>query len=347
MDIFYKAKTLLEKKIRFAMAVIISQKGSTPRGAGTKCLILEDGALEGTIGGGRMEHLAVEKSKEVFQKNESAILKLSLTGTDVLKTDMLCGGLVDIFLEPVSPGNTATLELFSTIIEIIERGGWCKFLTAVAPGIKGEDSGCRALVDDTGRVTGSLTGLDIDRLVPYLKSEEPQVLKIKGEQRTIFVETIRPPEVVYLFGAGHISKFVCRLASMVGFRVAVIDDRKDFVNRSRFPEADEIIVSPFSESIGKIRATPSSYIVIVTRGHIHDREVLREALDKRPGYIGMIGSVRKRDTIYASLVEEGYPRQRLDQVHCPVGLMIGAQTPEEIAVSIVAQLIQVRNRKRG
>ncbi|MEW5910173.1 MAG: XdhC/CoxI family protein, partial [Thermodesulfobacteriota bacterium] len=306
---------------------------------------LEDGSLRGTIGGGRMEFLLIEKAKEMIPKKESAILKLSLTGSDVLKSEMLCGGRVEIFLEPLSSEHPGVREIFSKIVETVKSGKRCRFLSEVAEGIRANEGGFRAVIDENGSITGTLSGLDIERLTPFLKTDSPQLLKIKGLERNIFVETIRPADTVYIFGGGHISKFLSPLAVLIGFRVVVIDDRPEFADPERFPEADEVVVSSFSESFRSLQILPSSYVVIVTRGHIHDREVLRMALEKKPGYIGMIGSTRKRDKIYSSLKKEGFSKEMLDAVHCPVGLMINALTPEEIAVSIVAQLIEVKNRK--
>jgi xanthine dehydrogenase accessory factor len=129
---------------------------------------------------------------------------------------------------------------------------------------------------------------------------------------------------------------------MVGFRVCVIDDRGEFANTRRFPAADQIMVCPVAEAFKRIAVTPSTFIAIVTRGHADDREALRAALATRPAYLGMIGSRRKRDLIYASLIEEGVAAEDLRRVRTPIGISIGAETPEEIAVSIVAELIQIR-----
>jgi xanthine dehydrogenase accessory factor len=156
------------------------------------------------------------------------------------------------------------------------------------------------------------------------------------------VEPLRPEDVVHIFGAGHISTFVAPLAKMVGFRVVVIDDRQEFANRDRFPHADDILLLPFSEAWNAISLTRSSYLVIVTRGHAHDTTVLRGAVREDVAYVGMIGSRRKRNVVYRALMGEGVPPELLDRVHSPIGLDIGAETPEEIAVSIVGELISVR-----
>ncbi|MCP3955656.1 MAG: XdhC/CoxF family protein, partial [Desulfobacterales bacterium] len=149
----------------------------------------------------------------------------------------------------------------------------------------------------------------------------------------------------YIFGAGHISTFLAPLAQSTGFGVWVLDDREEFANPQRFPSIEKVLAIPFAEMFTQVRITPAAYIVIVTRGHAFDLQVLREALQTEAGYIGMIGSHKKRDLIYATLLGEGVSQERLDQVYSPIGLPIGAQTPEQIAVSIVAEMIHVKNHK--
>jgi len=129
---------------------------------------------------------------------------------------------------------------------------------------------------------------------------------------------------------------------MVGFKVIVIDGREEFANSERFQDADEILVLPFSKAFGKIEFTPSTYIAIITRGHVFDREILHGVIDKETAYIGMIGSRRKKKIIFESLIEDGVDEKLIDMVHSPIGLDIGANTPEEIAISIVAELIDSR-----
>jgi xanthine dehydrogenase accessory factor len=150
--------------------------------------------------------------------------------------------------------------------------------------------------------------------------------------------------MVYLFGGGHISLHLARLIKMVDFNLVVIDDRQEFANAQRFPEADEIWVRDFQEVLNNLELGSDDYVVIVTRGHIFDKEILAQVLTKKPDYIGMIGSRRKRSLIYQALEDEGFSRAQLEGVHSPIGLAIGAETPEEIAVSVVAELIAERAR---
>jgi xanthine dehydrogenase accessory factor len=254
-------------------------------------------------------------------------------------------GVADVYLETVFPGNAVAGEIFKKIGSFINEGRKGVLLTLVSDGIKSEDETNRLLIEEDGSTTGEtgiVPGENKKRLAKFLEIKTPKLMEIEKGKESVFVEPIRPYDILYLFGAGHVSTFVASLASMVGFRVIVIDDRKEFANKERFKEAGEIIVLPFSEVFEKINISSSSYIAVITRGHIHDLNVLREALKRSGGYIGMIGSRGKREKIYQALMEEGVSDERLKQVHSPIGLDIDAETPEEIAVSIVAELIRVR-----
>lgn len=324
---------------------IIKQMGSIPRAAGTQCIVLEDGSLKGTIGGGLLEHRVMEMAKECLTKEESAVMHFELTGDEVAKTDMLCGGAADVYLETVFPENVVAKEVFNRITQVINKGRKGVLLTLVSDGIRPEDEKSRLLIEEDGSITGEIgiiSGEDKKRLAKFFEIKTPKIKEIEKGKETVFVEPITPYDILYLFGAGHVSTFVASLASMVGFRVIVIDDRKEFANKERFKEADELIVLPFSDVFEKINISSSSYVAVITRGHIHDLNVLREVLKRSNGYIGMIGSKRKREKIYQALMEEGVSEERLKKVYSPIGLDIGAETPEEIAVSIVAELIQVR-----
>jgi xanthine dehydrogenase accessory factor len=163
----------------------------------------------------------------------------------------------------------------------------------------------------------------------------------------ILIEPVLPAETVFLFGAGHVAQPTARLAAFVGFRVRVVDDRAEFANAERFPEAEEIrVVTDFASALKGAAIDRSAFIVIVTRGHMHDKTVLTQALRTEAAYIGMIGSRRKRDHIFNELLKQGFTQADLNRVHSPIGLDIGAETPEEIALSIVAEMTQARAQKR-
>ena len=158
----------------------------------------------------------------------------------------------------------------------------------------------------------------------------------------VFVEPILPEPCLLIFGAGHISLFLAKMGKMVGFRVVVIDDRPEFANRERFPEADEVIAQDFPAAFPRLTTNRTSYIAIVTRGHLQDETVLEWAVRTDAAYIGMIGSRKKNQTVFSHLQAKGIPEKRLKEVHAPIGLNINAKTPEEIALSIIAEIIKAR-----
>ena len=252
-DIFQEIVRIRSEGQRAALATVISAKGSTPRETGSKMLIRIDGTILGSIGGGSLEAQVCKEAITVMSENRSTVLRVDLTGKEVAEEGMICGGNMEVFVEPIVP--------------------------------------------------------------------EP---------------------CLYIFGAGHISLFLAKMGKMVGFKVVVIDDRPEFANRERFPEADEVIAQDLPLAFPQLTTNRSSYIAIVTRGHLQDETVLEWAVKTDAAYIGMIGSRKKNQTVFSHLQSKGVPEKRLGEVHAPIGLNIDAKTPEEIAVSIIAEIIKAR-----
>jgi xanthine dehydrogenase accessory factor len=170
------------------------------------------------------------------------------------------------------------------------------------------------------------------------------VISIKDVK--VVIDSIRKLKTLFLFGAGHVALPTAHIGALAGFRVVVVDDRAEFANAERFPEASDIVViRDFNRAIEGLEINSDSFIVILTRGHQFDRVVLEQVLNTSAGYIGMISSRRKKDAIYEALTAKGVSGEQLGRVHAPIGVPIGSETPEEIAISIVAELISVRNKK--
>jgi len=353
-DVYAKAIELLGKNKPCVLATIIRLTGSGPRGAGTKFLILEDGSYVGTIGGGLLEARVLAAAKKVFSGRAPMRLSLNLMGKDVAETDMICGGDVDIFLEPLSAEDQDQIQGFRKILDIQKRGGTGLLVTVVTTDRWQKDRVPRLFLLSGSVAIGALPGSkaaeeEITKNMPLLlKQREPRLVVSRddlGGNVELFVEPILADPILYIFGGGHVSAQIIPLASRVGFKVEVIDDRPEFADPVKFPDAAKVHLLPFEGVLEKIPVDESSYLVIVTRGHIHDKTVLEQCLRIKARYIGMIGSRRKKAMIYEKLLEEGFTKSDLDRVHAPIGLDIGAETPEEIAVSIVAELIQVRAGK--
>jgi xanthine dehydrogenase accessory factor len=354
MKDIYLALFELVREGRFSvLATIIQQAGPSPRGIGAKCLIRDDGSLVGTVGGGILEAQVQDRAKKVLDTHMPERLYFSLTGSDVAGTDMLCGGEVQVFLEPVSPLDPNQLAVIPEVIKILKQEGAGLIATLIDQTRWQGDQAPKVLLETTGKITGVMPGfhafdetlLDNDRHI--FRSRHPFMLPIQDDSGSlveVFLEPVSSRPILYLFGGGHVSAQIVPLASRVGFEVVVIDDRPEFTDPGLFPGARDVHQLPFEGVMKGLPVDGSSYLVIVTRGHLNDKEVLAQALETNAGYIGMIGSRRKRDMIYESLIEQGFTREDLSRVHSPIGLDIGAETPEEIAVSITAELILERSR---
>ena len=255
MDVYEEIVRLRRDGRRGAVATIVNVCGSIPSFKTAKMLVRDDGSIEGTIGGGCVEAEVWQAAREVMEQEKPRTLTFNLNQNPKYDSGLVCGGTLDIFIEPVLP-------------------------------------------------------------VPAL----------------------------YVFGAGHVAVNLYKAAHNAGFDVVVVDDRESYANRERFPEAREIYTSDFEQTMEQLAPNESSYIVIVTRGHRDDMRVLRWAVQTPARYVGMIGSKRKVIAIYRELQNEGLPAHLFERVHAPVGLDIGAVTPEEIAVAITAEMIAIRRR---
>jgi len=256
-------------------------------------------------------------------------------------------------------------EVFAALGEALQRGEDVALVTIVsANGSTPQRVGAKMLVHADGRIVGTIGGGCYENdafwkarevlgtrkacTVRYELADEfaAESGLICGGQMEVFIEPIEPSPAVYILGAGHVGQFVGRIAHEAGFRVHVIDDREKFANRDRFPDAAEIIVDDIPTWLAKTTLPASSYAVILTRGHRHDLDALRALCAQKLRYLGLIGSRAKVKRIYDAIVDEGsVPVERLEHVHAPIGLDIGAVTPQEIAVAIVAELIAIRRGK--
>jgi xanthine dehydrogenase accessory factor len=253
MDIYEQIVRLRREGRRGAVATITNVRGSIPSFQTAKMLVRDDGSIVGTIGGGCVEAEVWQAAREVMEDEKPRSLTFNLNNNPKYDTGLVCGGTLDVFIEPVLP-----------------------------------------------------------------------------------------PALLYIFGAGHVAFNLYKVAMIAGFDVIVVDDRESYANRERFSDAREVFADDFERVIAQMHVPESAYIVIVTRGHRDDMRVLRWAVNANTRYLGMIGSQRKTISIYKELEKEGIPAEKFANVHAPVGLEIGAVTPEEIAVAIVAEMIAVR-----
>ncbi len=342
-EVIARLREVLHKGSSLALASIIEQQGSSPRHLGTKMVIDDQGHCYGTIGGSLLEARAIREAASVISQRQSRLLEFDLTSRDVQSTGMICGGRAAVLLEYIAP-TSQNEEFFARFGRLLEEGE--DFLFVVLFKNRGEEITelQRILLTAAGETLGDFSFEDGE--IKFLKDVARDSRGVSAAQLRDWAAIIEPvsrTRSLYVFGAGHVGRATAQLAAGVGFRVAVLDDRAEFANESRFPDAWKICVLPdYNDAFRSLQIDRDSFIIILTRGHLFDRVVLKQSLRKGAGYIGMIGSRNKRDAIYQALKGEGFSEEELRQVHSPIGLAIGAESPEEIAVSIVAELIKVR-----
>ena len=344
-DIAETAYECLSRGEPLVLAKIISQQGSTPRTAGTQMVVTGGGTHFGTIGGGVMEARVIEQCLGLLTGGGARFETFDLGQAEMASMDMICGGGLEILLDPLAP-SPEHVALFDGWRQMRARGEEGGFLIAVERKQGRVEKIHHGLVHADGRVWGQLP-LSKDAIAPLVqKGSSARVMTIvEVEGLYVIFEPICKPRIAFVVGAGHVAQPTAHLAHLAGFQVVVLDDRDAYANRQRFPDAQEVRVLPdLDDPFRGVRVDRDSFVVIVTRGHLYDKSVLAGALRTEAGYIGMIGSRRKRDAIYKRLRKEGFGEEDLKRVHSPIGLNIGAETPAEIAVSIVAEMIEVKNR---
>ena len=332
---------------RFVLCTIVRLAGSGPRRAGAKMLVRDGGESVGTVGGGVLEVKTRQWAQEALQGGRPLCRSFALDLEQASDEGTTCGGEVEVLVEPFDGGRPAVRDFFAQVVALLTRGERGRLVTAIRR--NGENIVTENFLVVGGEPVAALSksggALPEDLLrAPTL----PAPSLLERESVRYFIDPFVPPIRVYVFGGGHIGMHLVPLCQLVGFRTVVVDDRADFLSRDRFPNADDLRAVPsFDRAVDGIQLGAAAYVVIVTRGHGGDQAILRQALRQRPGYIGMIGSNRKRGLIFNQLLAEGFTQDDLARVACPVGLPIGAETPEEIAVSIAAQLVATRAARRS
>jgi xanthine dehydrogenase accessory factor len=342
-----EAGHLIDRQQEFVLATIVSRSGSAPRTAGTRMIITRGGREAGTIGGGLLEARVIAAAGELFSTRRPVMLPFDLSHTEVAAMDMVCGGQVEVLIELIPPSGPPA-ALLACWRDALRRSDPCLFLSVVEMA-GGQVERVDHSIVKAGRPTCGECPLPPAQLreLDGTYAGATGLRTVRVGTTLILVDPVLKAETVYLFGAGHVAQPTARLAAFAGFRVVVVDDRSEFANAERFPEADEIrVTAGFDSAFDGVSIDGCAFIVILTRGHLYDMTVLRKALSTQAAYVGMIGSRRKRDHIFNALLTQGVTEADLKRVHSPIGLDIGAETPEEIALSIVAELVQVRAERR-
>jgi xanthine dehydrogenase accessory factor len=281
----------------------------------------------------------------VLRERSSRRERFDLGGTDLTSGDrMVCGGAAEVLLAYVAPGDPDLTAACAALRTAQDAGRRAWFVTAFAAETSGSAAGPtrveHCVLDESGAVAGAAAcgAEDLRRLTAAAALHGSAALP---DGRVAVVERVEPPAPAVICGAGHVGRALAPLLAGLGFRVVVVDDREDFASPERFPGA-ELLVRPFTGALEAAGVDERAFVVVVTRGHVHDLDVLEQALRLRARYVGVMGSRTKRARMLAALREAGASDEVIDRIHTPIGLSIGAETPAELAVSIAAEIVRVR-----
>ena len=346
-EVFNKALEELNDGNEFVVASVVKTSGSTPQKPGSKLLVKKDGKTIGTLGGGCVEGDIWFASKEILEKGGKSKYQDYVLNEELAANDgLVCGGTMYFLIDPYRKSN---LEINEKILSEIEKGYQGEFSLIVATIIDSSEKneiGNKLVIKDDGEIFGNINQKEFIQEISNSANElmtfgNNKVIEIN--ETKIFVEGITTDPAILIAGGGHVGKAIAPLAKASGFNVWVVDDRKDFANKDRFPEAEKIVNSNFDKAFEELPIRKNTFIIIATRGHNYDDIVLEQAVKTDAKYVALLGSKRKAILIYESLLKKGISEERLKEVRSPAGLDIGARTPNEIAVSIVAEMISFRN----
>jgi len=335
------------------LATVTRTHGSTPQKPGSSALFGLNGLISGTVGGGVVERRVEKLAREAILSKKSGHYSFSLSNEISKKEEAICGGEISILID-VNLNNY--LSVFERLKNSIESRINCVLITMVT--VYKEDTVLvnRYLISDSYRPEIPEAFLSkIEPVALNMLSEgnpsdyRAMDLSIPDEEPSsrFFLECVFPPAKLIIAGAGHIGKALAHLADLLDFEVTVIDDRSEYANTENIPEADHIVVKDIGEALKDIKKTRDTYVVIVTRGHKDDSAALKPCIGSDLGYTGMIGSRTKIASMRTDFIENGWATpSQWDTIHTPIGIEINSRTVEEIAISIAAQLVLVRNSKK-
>ena len=346
---------------RAVMATLINTQGATPRKAGARLFVDEKGRILGSVTiGGCVDARVIEEAEAILARRTPTRLIMALGDEEAGELGLTCGGNVDVLIDFLDFSNSAdpVARLHELARQAIQAGRRAALATRVSPSGDGPASvRKRMLIEENGRTHGSLGDRmddqheriveDARRLMACGRSQL-QSYVVEGEGTVeVFIEVFGPPSPLIIFGGSHVAIPLVSMAKMIGLRTAVVDGRPRFANRERFPEADEVIVGIPSEVVERLALDATTALVLLTHDYKYEVPVLKRALATDCGYIGLLGSRRRGKAILDLLHEQGVEESQLRRVHVPVGLNIGAQTAPEIALSVLSEILAVRNGRFG
>ena len=345
-EVFHEAAAELDEGRPVVVATVVRTKGSTPQKPGAKLLVRDDGSGVGTLGGGCVEGDIWFAARELMKRGGSAQYRDYELNEDLAAEDgLVCGGTMYFLIDPVYEAGSY-LDYAREIDAAYAGGPAVALATVTAAGDGAGTLGARLFMREDGSTQGTLGSPEMDR--EAVKKARELMVHGKNEFVTMrdgpefFVEAYTTPPQMVLCGGGHVSKAIAPLAATLGFRVFVTDDRQEFANSDRFPEADIIVAEKPETALPQLPINANTFIIIATRGHRYDNVALEAAAMTPAKYVGLLGSKRKTILIYEDLIRSGLPIERIREIRSPVGLDVRGRTPEEIAVSIMAEVLMFR-----
>ena len=323
-----------------ALATVVETWGSSPRKTGSKMGLTLDGQITGSVSGGCVENAVVEAGMEVLKSDRPQLLHFGVADETAWKVGLACGGSLDVFVKPVDDA------VFESVNSVLANDKQAVLVTV----IRGDESivGKEMVLDDDGKVTGSI-GNEWDEKVFSLMKESlghgTSQRVMLGESIEIFLEVILPPLTLVIVGGAHISIALASLAKTLGYRVIVIDPRKVWGSEARFPHVDRLIQSWIPDAFEQISITSTTAIAMLTHDPKLDDPALKIALNSPAFYVGALGSKKTNAKRHERLLNDGMTESQLSRLHAPIGLRIGAQSPEEIALSIMAEVVDVHRKQ--
>jgi xanthine dehydrogenase accessory factor len=342
IDIFRTAASALTEGRPVALVTVIATTGSTPGKVGYKMLVFGEGqGIAGTVGGGLLEAKMIAEAGRMLGEPRVRRFRFDLNGTADDEKG-ICGGSVEFLIETF---DKTALPLFRALSAAGPDDQEAVLVSILSP----EGPPRKMRLRDVEQAQSATVSFpeDIVATLREVAASGGAGAKVSAGSMDVFVEPLAGQPTVILFGAGHVSYHIARFAQATHFGVVVCDERAEYANRERFPDADEIVVEDFGRVFERMRIDGHSYLVIVTRGHKCDQLVLEQAVRTPARYIGMIGSKRKTLTLAQKLRDKGVSQEQLRRVYAPIGLSTGAVTAQEIALSIVGEMIKVRRLGDG
>lgn len=341
LEVLREAARLLAAGERLGLATVVATRGSTPQKVGARLLVRAGRRVAGTLGGGAVEAEAEREAARLAVEGEPVLREFALsTGTD--DWGLACGGTMVVFVERL---DARALGWIQPVLAATEGPEAVALVTA----LEGRAAGTRVLVREstvTGTVPDPDPGGSVTALGRRALAREAAELA-EGPEGRLHAEPFGPPPALVIVGAGHVGKALAGLGRFLGVAVTVVDDRGEYANRARFPEADRVVAAPVGEAVGRLPVGPATGIVVAMRNQDLDYEATAAALRTPARYVGLVGARRKAILVVERLLADAIPVERVRALRCPIGLDIGARTPEEIAVSIVGEWIMVRQGGSG